>query len=137
MIIRTVRGNIFTSGLGHIAFGVNAEGHNHEGFAGMVSRTYWHALGHTGQKNLGETLSHQSGDRTFHALVCHYARPGGFSQTPTVITQCLDALSIPVGEDLACVMVGGGPLGQALGADTGAILEGIKRSQKRVVVYSL
>ena len=120
-----------------IAFGVNSEGHNHKGFAGMVAARYWSRLDHPGGHPLGTVLSQQTPQYTFHAMVCHTLRLGGFAQTPTIITQCLDAIDVPDTEEIACVMVGGGPLGQAVGADTDAILQGIARSRKRVAVYSL
>ena len=120
-----------------MAFGVNAEGHNHAGFAGLVAARYWPALAHPGEQNLGTVLTHNTTQYTFHALVCHFAAPGGFVQTPTVITQCLNAIEVPDTEEIACVLVGGGPVGQMAGADTKAILEGIRRSRKKVAVYSL
>jgi hypothetical protein len=136
MITRTVRGDIFASGCRNIAFGVNAEGYNFEGFAGMVAARYWPELSVTGLRLPGDTLSHSAGGYTFHALVCHFARDGGFDQTPRIITQCLDALEVPDTTEIACVLVGGGPVGRAIGADTSAILKGIDRSHKRVAVYS-
>ena len=137
VITRTIRGNVFTSGCRNVAFGVNAEGHNHAGFAGLIASRYWPGLAHPGQKSLGDVMTHQAEPYTFHALVCHFAEPGGFSQTPTIITRCLDALPVADDLEIACVMVGGGPVGQMAGADVDAILEGIRRSRKRVAVYSL
>ncbi len=137
MITRQVSGNVFTSGSGHIAFGVNTEGHNHLGFAGMVASRYWPALAHTGSQTLGTVLAHHSPRYSFYALVCHSASPGGFTMTPGIITICLNAIQVPDDEEIACVMVGGGPVGRAAGADTLAILDGIRRSRKRVAVYSL
>lgn len=136
MITRTVRGDIFASGLHHIAFAVNGEGQNIAGFAGVVAVNYWPELANTGPKLLGETLSLSAGGYTFHALVCHFARRGGFSQTPRIITHCLNTLDVPDTTEIACVLVGGGPVGRAIGADTGAILEGIHRSRKHVAVYT-
>lgn len=137
VITRKVRGNIFTSGCRDIAFGVNIEGHNDNGFAGMVAARYWPQLMHPGRKNLGDVMSRSSGGYVFHALVCHHTDLGGFSQTPHFITVCLDAIVVPDDAEIACVLVGGGPLGEALGADLPAILDGIQRSSKRVAVYSL
>lgn len=137
MITRQVRGNVFTSGCRHIAFGVNAEGHNHQGFAGMVAAKYWPGLAHPGVQELGTVMTHITPRYTFHALVCHFAEPGGFARTPTVITTCLDAIEVPDAEEIGCVMVGGGPVGLAAGANLQAILRGMQQSRKRVAVYSL
>lgn len=137
MITRQVQGNVFTSGCRHVAFGVNDEGHNHLGFAGMVASRYWPQLGHPGQQTLGTVLTHATARYTFHALVCHTLGPGGFARTPTLITTCLDAIEVPDADEIACVLVGGGPVGRRSGADVEAILGGIQRSKKRVAVYSL
>ncbi|HKX23727.1 MAG TPA: hypothetical protein VJM46_00670 [Candidatus Saccharimonadales bacterium] len=128
---------MFTSGCRNIAFGVNVEGFNTDGFAGMIAGRYWPALANTGTRTMGQVLTHRAGQYTFHALVCHRIDIGGFHQTPRVITECLNAIAVPDDTEIACVMVGGGPMGQAAGADTNAILEGIARSSKRVAVYSL
>ena len=136
-ITRRVTGNVFTSGCRDIAFGISAEGHNYTGFAGMVAGKYWHTLVHPGVHRLGEVLSHKTTNWTFHALVCHFAAPGGFAYTPKAITQCLNHLQVPDDREIACVMVGAGRLGKMAGADTEAILQGIEASHKQVAVYSL
>lgn len=137
MISREVQGNVFTSGCRNVAFGVNTEGHNHLGFAGMIAARYWPSLAHTGKQTLGTVLTHHGMRYTFHAMVCHSATPGGFARTPTLVTVCLDAIQVPDDEEIACVMVGGGPVGKAAGADVVSILAGIRRSRKRVAVYAL
>ena len=137
MITKQVRGDVLAGGHRHIAFGVNTEGYNSQGFAGIIAGHYWPALRNTGPKRLGEVMGHSVGPYLFHALVCHSLSPNGFRQTPTIITQCLDAISLPDGEEIACVLVGSGPVGLALGADIPAILEGIRRSRQQVAVYSL
>ncbi|MFA6429867.1 MAG: hypothetical protein WCV84_05215 [Patescibacteria group bacterium] len=137
MIVGKVRGDIFESPHQHLAFAVNAEGYNDEGFAGLVSGRFWPELAETGGNQLGETLSKQCGSRTFHALVCHELRGSHFQRTPQLVEECLNKLDVPENETIGVVLMGSGFAGMMLRADVGAILDGIERSRKRVVIYAL
>jgi len=103
----------------------------------MVANRFWPGLANIGPLYLGQTLSRKVGGRVFHALVCHTLEPDGFRSTPRIIIQCLDALAVPADQVIACVKIGDGPLGRVCGADVPAILRGIDRSNKRVMVYWL
>lgn len=137
MIVDMVRGDIFCCAAEHIAFAANAEGYNDAGFAGAVSARYWPGLANTGGNTLGDTLSRRAGGKTFHALVCHELRGEGWSRTPQLVEECLNSLDVPDDEPIAVVLVGGGMIGQMSGADVFAILGGMARSRKRIVVYTL
>ena len=56
---------------------------------------------------------------------------------PEVVTKCLDSLDVPDNEPIAVVLMGGGMIGQMMGAEVEAIKRGMQRSKKQVVVYSL
>lgn len=138
MIASRVKGNIFDTPHKHIAFAVNTEGYNDSGFVGQVSSRYWPQLVNIGKKKLGEVLYHRSGDKTFHALVCHSPREsGGWTKTPEMITKCLDSLDVPDDQVIAILLIGSGLAGQMGGADSSAILRGMEQSKKKVVVYAL
>jgi len=136
MIVDSVVRDIFEAPEAHIAFAVNTEGINDSGFAGLVARRHWPELAYVGPMGLGETITKVGDGKTFHALVCHSLGPGGWGGACQRITECLDALDIPEDETVAIVQVGGGPVGKAMGANVGAIREGMERSVRRVVVYS-
>ncbi len=136
MIIDTVRGDIFGTDCKHVGFAVNTQGYNDAGFAGMVASRHWPGLDNTGEKQLGEILSHMTAGKTFHALVCHSLDKGGWDKTAEVVTKCLDQLKIPEEEPIALVLMGSGPVGQAQGADVYAIMGGIARSKKSVIIYT-
>lgn len=135
MIVDTVHGNVFETSHTHIAFAVNTEGFNDAGFAGQVSSRYWEGLANTGKKELGDVFSNKTNEKTFHALVCHSLGEGGWKKTAEIVTECLD--SIDVTGIIAVVLMGAGMVGQIGGADVFAILGGMARSKKRVVVYTL
>lgn len=137
MIVDMIREDVFESPHKHIAFAVNAEGFNDAGFASLVATRYWRELTQTGGNKLGETLSKQCGDRTFHALVCHELRGSRWNFTPTFVEDCLNKLALFEDEIVAVVLMGNGPIGQMGGADVFAILGGLARSKRRVVVYTL
>ncbi len=137
VIIDTVRGDIFRSGVRHCIFAINAEGHNDEGFAGLVSRRFWPELAHTGGNTLGDVLKLKTANITLYAVVCHKQELGGWSQTPKFVEMAVNKLSIPADEAIGVVLMGGGPVGQSSGADTFAILGALARTNKRLVVYTL
>lgn len=136
MIVNRVRGDIFAAPQKHIAFAVNTEGYNDAGFAGQVSSRIWPKLANTGGNKLGDVLMHKIGSKTYHALVCHSLESGGWNETPRVARECLDKLYVPEGEEIAVVLMGSGPVGMMQGADVNAILAGMERSKRKLVVYT-
>lgn len=137
MIIGAVRGDVFSTELKHIAFAVNTEGLNDAGFAGIVAQNYWPRLANTSPTRLGRTFSLTTIAYHFHALVCHSLGPDGWQQTPQAVTECLDSLYIPDNEPIAVVLMGTGFVGTLGNADVYAIIGGLARSKKRVVLYTL
>jgi hypothetical protein len=138
MIKEQIRGDIFQSPCKHIAFAVNTEGRNNRGFAGKVSDIYPELL-ETGGNRLGEiiTLGRQDQEKIFHAIVCHsLAADPGWSRASEIIEDCLNWLDIPDNEPIAVVLMGGGPIGEEMGADVLANLAAMERSKKTIVVYS-
>lgn len=137
MIIDLIRGDVFRASQKCVAFAVNSEGYNDAGFAGQVSSHYWPELANTGQKKLGDILSHTAGGKTFYALVCHSLSDEGWKKTPQLVEECLNKLDVPDDTPFAIVLMGAGMIGQMGGADVFGNLGGMARSQKRVVVYTL
>ena len=136
LILEKIRGNIFTTGCKHVVFGVNTDGHNDIGFAGQVTDKYWPELADTGGNKLGEVLSKRVGGKTFHALVCHELKTNGWTETPSLVEQCLNKLDVE-NEAIAIVLIGGGLIGQLGGADVDAILSAMESSTREVIVYTL
>lgn len=139
MIKSQVSGDVFQSPQKHIVFAVNMEGNNDAGFAGQVSRHIRPELVYTGGNKLGDIISFTSQGKTFHAIVCHSLHSEiGWKQAPEIIEQCLNRLEeVPDDEPIAVVLMGGGFVGQMMGADIRANLAAMQRSKKTVVVYSL
>ncbi len=138
MIVQKIRGNVFEADQQHVVFGVNTEGYNDAGFAGQVARQINSKLANTGGNQLGEVITFEGENKTFHAVVCHSLNEvPGWSKTPEVIEKALNDLEVPGGEPIAVVLMGGGMIGQMMGADINANLEAMERSNKEVYVYSL
>lgn len=135
MIVNQIRGNIFAASQKRIAFAVNKEGINDDGFAGQISDEIWPQLADTGGNNLGEVLTHVKDDVTYYAIVCHSLDPGGWKDTPTILAECLDKINIPPSEEIAIVLMGSGLIGLAGGADVTAILKAMEESKNKLVVY--
>ncbi len=137
MVKAEVKDDIFETEHKHIAFAVNAEGINDSGFAGAVARRVWGEIGCIGPSELGTSYSLVCDGISYHALVCHSLKAGGWDDAPDALKRCLDGLDVPEGETIAIVRVGAGPVGQIQGADPPAMLEAMEASTKTVVVYSL
>lgn len=136
MIVNVVRGDIFKSDLKHIVFAINTEGANDEGFCEVVGeKAAWHELASTGPKPLGAVISKKVGDRTFYGIAVHALVPGGWSKAPATIEKALNEL--PTDEVIGVVLMGGGMIGQASGADVLANLGAMARSTKKLAVYTL
>src|SRR3989337_332084 len=137
MIVNVIRGDVLNSKFKKIAFGVNTEGYNDAGFAGLIAKKFWPEIIVTGKIKLGEVMAKKAYSRTFYALVCHSLSKNGFEQTPQAITQCLDKIKLPKTDEIAIVLVGNGVLGRMANADIFSILGGIAQSEKKAVVYTL
>ncbi|MFA6554398.1 MAG: hypothetical protein WCS89_02705 [Candidatus Paceibacterota bacterium] len=138
MIVNRVKGDIFLAPQKHIAFAINTQGDNDDGFAEQVSlRIKWSELIRTGGNQLGEVLIRKDGEKTYYALVCHSLDKGGWNDTPRVARECLDKIEAPDDEEIAVVLMGSGFFGRMQGADVEAILGGIEQSKKKLVVYTL
>jgi len=73
MIVNVVRGDVLNSKFKKIAFGVNTEGYNDAGFAGLIAREFWPEIFVTGKIKLGEVMTKKAYSRTFYALVCTHS----------------------------------------------------------------
>lgn len=135
MIKNSINNNIFDTDCKHIAFAVNTEGYNDAGFAGMVSEKYWPELAICGKHEIGDVLTKQCGDKTFHALVCHSLKEGWGEDQASVIKECFDNIDSN-GEPIASVAIGQGLIGVLSGSDFIQILCGMHDSKNDVVLYS-
>lgn len=138
MIIDKVKGNVFATAHRHIVFGVNTEGFNDVGFAGQVARKVNRELANTGGNFLGEVLTFEGEGRIYHAIVCHslQAEPG-WTRTSKIIEVALNELAIGAEEPVAVVLMGGGMIGQMMGANVESHLGAMERCNKSVYVFSL
>ncbi len=137
MIVENKHGkNILESGEKHIAFGVNTEGCNDSGFAGIVASRYLPELAYIGEKmecKLGTVLTKNSDDGiTFYALVCHSLKDGWNNQSDT-IKQCFDAIECD--EKIASIAIGTGFVGMISGANFKEIKDGMERSKAKIILY--
>jgi len=140
MITKRYEGrDVLKSVFRHIVFGTNIQGCNISGFAGQVASKKWPELEECGAHELGTVLTKECPpNRAFHAIVCHSSEKDdiGWKHAPEIIEIALNALEIPDGEEIACVLMGGGYVGKAMGADTEAIKAAMERSNKKIVLYS-
>lgn len=141
MITAKINGDVLASKYKHVVFATNEEGYNDAGFAGAVSRRYWPELGKCGPQLPGSTKVKEAGaasDKTFHAIVCHSLKPNGWADAPTHVKAALDRLAKSTGDgDVACVLMGGGPVGLMMGADVKAIMAAIDASEAKVALFSM
>ncbi len=139
MILKQVKGDVFKSEYKHIAFAANSEGINDAGFAGLVARRFWPDLAIIGPQALGTVLARTDAKakRSFHALVVHSLGADGWAKTPQYIEECFGRIGIAPDETIATVLMGGGPVGQMMGADVEANLAAMQRVPNKLVVYSL
>lgn len=135
MIVETKDDRILKATEEHIAVPVNVEGINTIGEAAIIARRHLPKMANTGPKELGDTMTItvKEADKIFHFLVCYSLKDWG--QTPEIITQCLDALDVPMDKPIAIRNIGSSANEQLQGANPGAILAGIESSLKRLVVY--
>ena len=124
---------------------MNVEGANDAGFAGLVAERFWLELA-TLRNNYpphpkpGEVLVHEAKGYTFYALVCHSLGRDGWKETPKALDRCFDHKcfdAVPREETIACVLVGGGPIGQMGGADVLMNMGSIARAKHKFSVWTL
>ena len=133
MIIKTKNGDILKGNEKRIAFAVNIEGENDEGFAGTISSRFWPELAHIGETKLGTVLTKKVDDIEFFALCCHSWKEGWNNQEE-VIKECFDA--IPGDEPVASISIGTGLIGVFSGANFNMIKAGMEASKKEIILYS-
>lgn len=141
MITAKINGDVLSSKYKHVVFATNEEGYNDAGFAGAVSRRYWPELGKCGPQLPGSTKVKEAGsasDKTFYAVVCHSLKQDGWADAPGHVKAALDRIAKSVGEDeVACVLMGAGPVGLMMGADVRAIMAAIDASEAKVALFSM
>ena len=133
------QGDILQSEDKHVVFGVNSEGHNDAGFAGLVTGKYWPELANTGGNELGEVLSKEVPElgKTFHAIVCHALENGGWADAPEHVKTAMAKLGINTEEKISSVLIGGGFVGQILESNSEAIVDAMKESGHKIDIYTL
>lgn len=134
MIVDRKVGDVIAGSERHVAFAVNSEGHNDAGLAGNIAYKFWPELASTGAIRMGEILSKDTGNKTFHALVVHSLREG-WDDAPRHIEACFNELQIPTDEEVASVAMGAGMIGMMSGANPAENLAAMERSDKSIVIY--
>ena len=135
MIIKTEPSDIFKQNDKHIAFAINTEGFNYSGFAGEVARTVWPELANIGNNEIGEVLSKQVGDTTYHALVCHSLHNGWGTNQREVIKTCFDKIDAN-NESINSIAIGTGFIGQLSGANVPEIVCGMLESKQKIILHA-
>ena len=132
MIIKTKKGNILEQNEKRIAFAINTEGVNDEGFAGMISDKFWPELAYIGKTKLGTVLIRKVGDVEFFALCCHSIKKGWKGQQE-IIKKCFD--SIPGNDPVASILGGNQYINIRSKADSNVIKNGMEASKKEIILY--
>lgn len=115
-----------------VAFAVNVEGLNTEGFARKIARKYWPELVNIGKCKIGTVLTKEMKGITFYGLVCYSIEKGWIEQSNT-ICECLN--SIKTNEPIAVVDIGKEPLEIRRGANLSEIQSGIEKSERKIILY--
>jgi hypothetical protein len=118
----------------HVAFGLAVEGTQGGGVAGMVSKCWWPELAHNRRNKLGDAVSYETPERTYHALVC-FSYKLGWSLAGRSIQEALDSINMPDTDEIAVVAIGTGTRGLREKANFYEIIGGMARSDKRVVLF--
>ena len=132
MITNIIKGNVLKERV--IVFAINTEGINDSGFAGLVAKKYWPELAYIGPNPLGAIVRESADGKQFYAIVCHSLGNNGWNRTPACLEDTLNTLDQ---EEVACVMIGAGPVGQMQGANVIEILGAMARSRLKIKVYHL
>ena len=136
MVTNIVRDDIFKTDLGYIAFGINMEGYNDHGFAGIVTKHHTPVIAYPGRKQLGTIVEAESKQFNFYGLVCHSLRRG-WHDAPGAIIESLDSIRLPLNYSVAVVLIGAGEGGKMSDADYIANLRAIHDAKRSCVVYTL
>lgn len=124
--------DVLSTKLHDIAFAVNANGFNEDGFAGKVSK-FWPELNNL-TFQIGSSLSKKIGGKTFHALVCHSLDENGWGKDQAeIIKKCFD--SIDGEKPVATVAIGTELMDRSSGANFQQIVYGMEMSKKKIVLY--
>ena len=135
MIVKTIQDNILRSNEKHIAFAINTEGYNNDGFAGQVAIKYWPELAKCGEHEIGTVISKTVGNKNFHALVCHSSKNGWGNEQSEVIKACFD--KIPAnGEPISTIAIGTGYNDIISGADFKQIVYGMETATNNIILYA-
>lgn len=135
MIIETIENqDVFSTKLKHIAFAINSNGLNEDGFAGKVSKSWPELNNLTFQ--IGSSLSKKIGGKTFHALVCHSLDENGWGKDQAeIIKTCFD--SIDTEEPVATIAIGTELMDRISGANFQQIVYGMEMSNKKITLYGV
>ena len=126
--------NILSTKLNDIAFAVNANGFNEDGFAGKVSK-FWPELNNS-TFEIGSSLSKKIGDKTFHALVCHSLDENGWGKDQAeIIKKCFDSINSE--NPIATVAIGTELMDRSSGANFQQIVYGMEMSNKKITLYGV
>lgn len=142
MIVKKIRGDIFSTVDRHIVFALNIEGINDSGFAGQVARIGFSEILNTNGKNVftredlsyGMVISKEIKGKTYHGIVCHSLR-SGWNNAERHILKGLNQLNVQ--EPMSVVLIGAGLIGQIQGAPIKDILWAFKECNKELTVYTL
>ena len=133
MIITEKRGDIFTTTDKHIIFALNTEGYNDAGFAGQVAERGFSEIVNTGGNRLGDVMEKTIGGITYHGIVCHSLKKGGWQNAPHIIRESLDNMKFQ--DDASAVLIGSGFIGAIQGAPVKQIYEAFKQSNKNITIW--
>ena len=125
--------DILTSGQKHIAFAINTEGINDAGFAGLVSKKFWPELSNCGKSEIGTVKTKHVNGITFYGLVCHSLKTGWGENQMEIICRCFN--SIQISEPIASIRIGSGMIGILSGANLDAIISGMEKSEKEIILF--
>ena len=135
MITKVSNEDVFNTPHNHIAFAINTEGFNEDGFVGKIFvKGYTDLFLNTGKKEMGDVISIKIREKTFHGLVC-YSLKHGWDNSPQVITSCLE--KIETDEPIAVVLMGATMFRQVYeGFDIVANTKAIHNANKNVILYN-
>jgi hypothetical protein len=130
------RGDILQSDATKIIFGVNTEGYNDAGFAGLVASL---GMDLTGPTELGHVRTWEQPDtgRTFYAITVHSLdREPGWSKAVDAVTTAL-AATFDADTVAASVLMGAGFVGAMQGAPVEAISDAFDKADGTYTLWTL
>jgi len=135
MIIKAIQDDIFNTDLKHIAFSINKEGFNDEGFAGKVASKYWNDLFDCGNNKIGTILAKTIKGKTFYAIVSYSLIDGWKEKQAEFIKDCFDKIDSK-GEEIATIAIGDEFIETMAGSNIKEIICGMHDSKQKIVLYS-